>query len=571
MAALTKRIIAHGGIACTPFPRSDRLFDFEVNYCENKGIYALNLRLNAMSDNQLRNPENPNYVAQEIELLIADNQLDLATKKLMDFAVNFGRYSNFKVEALEIRRNFTQWREEHRSFPDSPRVQENSTKLVSRMGDFLYQVLDMNLNVPSKKTSSVLGACTRSAGKTYARESLTKSAADSTLPFLDMSKQTLEKVHEPNQQLPSYIIANDGLSGGSIDDHPKLRDRFKQKKENFRNNRQTGKDNHLNSVEEGRPNASNIAFYGKNIEKQYRGKTSDFRLFVESLELKFGEITSLVGENGNGKTTLLRIASGQLKETSGEIRYPALLGSKSSNRLDYNRIKQQIAYIPQELPRWSGLLIDNLHFSAAAHGIKGEANEFEVDFILNRLGLEKYRNATWSEISGGFRMRFALAKVLLWNPKIIVLDEPLANLDVNTQMIFLEDLRDIADSLENRKTILLSSQHLHEVESITDNIIFVKDGSAIYNGRLTDFGEDRKENGFEIICDLSRKELLKLLREHISEVTIDVVIYNHYIINTPRSVTSRYILNILSSKDTGVSLFRDISKSTRRLFSHLGA
>ena len=344
------------------------------------------------------------------------------------------------------------------------------------------------------------------------------------------------------------------------------KDSFFQKKEAFRQKRQRGIHKGDETSQVGAIQPETIAFYAKDLEKTYKGKSTEFRLFIEQLELKFGEITALVGENGNGKTTLLRMVAGQLKETSGEIKYPALLRNKSRKKLDYHRIKQQIAYIPQELPRWSGLLIDNLHFSAAVHGIKGEKNEFEVEFILNRLGLEKYRNSTWNEISGGFRMRFALAKVLLWNPKILVLDEPLANLDVNTQMLFLEDLRDIADSLENRKTILLSSQHLHEVEGVTDKIVFISNGKDVYNGKLSNFGEERVDNSFELVCNLSKNELSSILNR-IDYRAIDVVINLHYIITVPREVTSKVLFRLFAESDINVSFFRDISKSTRRLFS----
>lgn len=523
-----------------------------------------------MTSVQIRAPHDPNLVAQEIELLIADNQLDLATKKLMDFSSNFGRYRRFRTEALDIRRSFSQWREEHRSYPDSQRVHENSTKLVSRMLDFLDEVLGAIPYISSEGSNVSNPNDMRSSPdeewQHVGRINNPGNSIASALKDSESSNRTSDKVPEMVQQPKILPMLSKAQSIRLEDVDPKGEDRFSVKKAKFRQTRQKYGSN--SEAKEGRFYSENTAFYGEKIEKQYRGKSTNFRLFIEKLELKFGEITSLVGENGNGKTTLLRIAAGQLRETSGDIRYPALLKNGDSSRLDYSRVKRQIAYIPQELPRWSGLLVDNLHFSAAAHGVKGKDNEFEVDFILNRLGLEKYRDSTWSEISGGFRMRFALAKVLLWNPKIIILDEPLANLDVNAQMIFLEDLRDIADSIENRKTILLSSQHLHEVEGITDNIIFIRDGSAVYNGRLADFGENRSENSFEIICNLSRRDLLGILEKaQIPCLSINVLIYRHYIINVPRDVTSKVLIKLFADKDIEVSFFRDISRSTKRLFS----
>ncbi|NEP89665.1 MAG: ATP-binding cassette domain-containing protein [Okeania sp. SIO2C2] len=218
------------------------------------------------------------------------------------------------------------------------------------------------------------------------------------------------------------------------------------------------------------------------------------------------------------------------------------------------------------MPKWTGTLVDNLHFAAAIHGIRGEENEDEVDFIIWRLGLDKYRNATWNEISGGFKMRFALAKALVCNPRFLILDEPLANLDVNTQLLFLQDLRYLADSLAHPKTILLSSQHLYEVENITDNIIFIKEGSVIYNGNLEDFGKDREENAFELGCNLSKNELMDLLEE-ISYTQIEIVGHNQYIISASKNVGSNEMIKVFIDNDITLKYFRDISKSTRRLFN----
>lgn len=303
-----------------------------------------------------------------------------------------------------------------------------------------------------------------------------------------------------------------------------------------------------------------VVFDGIQITKRQTSATK-FVLHPINLQLKTGEITAIVGENGSGKTTLLELITGTSKKSGGTLTYPSLTNNE---KIDLYFIKQKIAYIPQVLPKIRGSISDNLHFIASTCGIKGEENEISVNFIINRLGLEKYKNANWEQLSSGFQMRFSLAKTLVWHPQLIALDEPLANLDINTQLLFLRDLRNLADSIKHPMSIIVSSQHLHEIESIADNIIFFKDGKALYNGKMKDFGNDREENSFEMACDLPLIELKNLIDE-LDYKSIETN-GNHFIINTTRDVQLTDLLDNFITHKIPIKFVRDISRSTRKLF-----
>jgi ABC-type multidrug transport system fused ATPase/permease subunit len=135
----------------------------------------------------------------------------------------------------------------------------------------------------------------------------------------------------------------------------------------------------------------NVVFSGKNITKSFHSAGHSFHLPPLDLELRLGEITGIVGENGNGKTTLMRMVAGDLETDNGQIAYP-FFPVKSN---DWYAIKNRIAYIPQHIGKWSGYLKTNLHFNAAIHGLLGEENEEQVNFIIHRLGLTKYEDALW--------------------------------------------------------------------------------------------------------------------------------------------------------------------------------
>ncbi len=300
-----------------------------------------------------------------------------------------------------------------------------------------------------------------------------------------------------------------------------------------------------------------VVFKGENIKKTYKG--FPFSLKNINLELKTGEITGVVGENGNGKTTLLRIVAGELLADNGEHFYPNFSDAKS-----WYEKKHKIAFIPQNLEKWSGKLIENLYFEAAVHGIPPAENEDTTDFIIHRLGLSKYKNASWSEISSGYKLRFALAKAMVWRPQILILDEPLANLDVNAKLLFMQDLRLLCQSTRYPVSILLSSQQLHEIEAVVDKIMFLKNGVCEYYGATTDFGTSRKTNVYELSGSFGISELKPLLNALSDFIRIEST-GQSFIVETPLDITSNVLLVKLLSV-LKIDYFRDISQSTRKLF-----
>ena len=135
------------------------------------------------------------------------------------------------------------------------------------------------------------------------------------------------------------------------------------------------------------------------------------------MELKQGEILGLVGENGNGKTTLLRSLCGELHPTSGTINYQFQYD-------DLYDLRTKLVYIPQRTDTWRGSMYENLEFTASCYGYSPEENNLVVDLVITRLGLRKFRKHYWNNLSSGYKMRFELARMLLRKPKILLIDEP---------------------------------------------------------------------------------------------------------------------------------------------------
>ncbi|MEP3045226.1 MAG: ABC transporter ATP-binding protein [Roseibium sp.] len=305
-----------------------------------------------------------------------------------------------------------------------------------------------------------------------------------------------------------------------------------------------------------------VVLDANNLTKKFV-KPKEFLLKVPKLELRLGDITGVAGPNGSGKSTLFSILVGELASTSGTIHFPEF-GLAGSGKTDWSTVKRKIAYVPQKLPHWYGSLEDTLRFTAASKGITGRENDKAFEHITQRLGLKGHLGYAWSELSGGFQLRFELAKALIWRPQLLILDEPLANLDVNAQHSLLQDIRSLARSYINPISVLISSQHLFEIETVADEILFLNRGKATFYNSVSKLGEDREYNTFELQCDVGYHELrTKLQDRRIIEIA-DLGL--NYVITTELTFSGPDLLEILKANEIHPKYFRNISQSILQLF-----
>ncbi len=292
-----------------------------------------------------------------------------------------------------------------------------------------------------------------------------------------------------------------------------------------------------------------------------------FTLGPINLELKENQMIGLVGENGNGKTTLLRLIAKELEVSSGNVKY------HFANDDEYD-LRSKLVYIPQRTPVWQGSLLSNLQFTASMYGVHGEENEMLVELIIARMGIRKYRAFAWAGLSSGYKMRFELARALLRSPKVMLIDEPLANLDILAQKNVLDDLRGITESPFRPMGILLSSQQLYEVEKNSDEVLFLKEGVQKNLFGTTDPIMDVKDSEpqpqyaepyileFETPWEIVQVREL-MLELHFSNLQING---GTYIITLPPNFNPAFFLQHVLKIEMPLTYFRDISKSTRRFF-----
>lgn len=293
----------------------------------------------------------------------------------------------------------------------------------------------------------------------------------------------------------------------------------------------------------------------RNILKSYG--SNRFSLGPVSMEINKGQIYGLVGENGNGKTTLLRILAKEISFNEGDLNYSFNVEPK-----DEYDLCTKLVYIPQRTEKWYGNLKDNLKFVLSNYGVKPEENETRTLMMIARLGLWNYKHLKWNELSSGYKMRFELARTLLRKPEILLLDEPLANLDVLAQQVILEDLKSIANSVNNPIALILSSQQLYEVEKVSDKVIFLKNGQYKDNSQL-----NNAENA-NLIIEIDTPESREHLLEVFKDFTLEKLNFNGgvYVAYFSSETEFHQVIAALGQAKTDLVYIRNISSSTRRFF-----
>ena len=190
-----------------------------------------------------------------------------------------------------------------------------------------------------------------------------------------------------------------------------------------------------------------------------------------SLTIEKGELFSLLGVNGAGKSTTIKMLSCLAKAMSGD----AYLNNKSI-RDEASEVKKIIAVSPQETAVAPALSVkENLELICGVHGFTREKCEESVKRLSALLGLESVMERRAGRLSGGFQRRLSIAMALISEPEILFLDEPTLGLDV----IARSDLWDIIRSLKGTVTIVLTTHYMEEAEALSDRIAIMKDGRLL--------------------------------------------------------------------------------------------
>jgi len=193
------------------------------------------------------------------------------------------------------------------------------------------------------------------------------------------------------------------------------------------------------------------------------------------IKINEGEFFGLLGPNGAGKTTTINILTGLVFRDKGSTE---VFGKDTVN--DYRFTRSKIGIAAQEFSvDWFFPIEKLLFFQAGYYGIRKKDAKPTIDKLLARLGLEKKKDARLRQLSGGMKRRFQLAKALVHDPDIIILDEPTAGVDVELRRDLWQYLRDLH---YKGKTILLTTHYIEEAELLCENVAIIDEGKILKEG-----------------------------------------------------------------------------------------
>ena len=192
------------------------------------------------------------------------------------------------------------------------------------------------------------------------------------------------------------------------------------------------------------------------------------------LEIQRGELFSLLGVNGAGKTTVIKMLSCLTSPTRGD----ALVGGYSITR-ESLQVKQRIGVSPQETAVASNLSVEeNLELICGIHGFSKEKTKAKIRALSDQFSLEAVLNRKAGKLSGGWQRRVSIAMALISEPEILFLDEPTLGLDV----IARHELWELICSMKGKVTIILTTHYLEEAEALSDRIGIMKNGILLAVG-----------------------------------------------------------------------------------------
>lgn len=212
----------------------------------------------------------------------------------------------------------------------------------------------------------------------------------------------------------------------------------------------------------------------KNLLKQYG---TQYAVNGISFQVEAGEIVGFLGPNGAGKSTTMKIATGYVPPTSGEV---VVAGFDVT--AEPLAVKKITGYLPEHNPLYTDMYVhEYLGFVGKLFGLRGKVLKNRVAEMIELCGLTVEQNKKIETLSKGYRQRVGLAQALIHNPQVLILDEPTTGLDPNQIL----EIRSLVKNISRNKTVIFSTHIMQEVSALCDRVIVINKGTLVADDSLS--------------------------------------------------------------------------------------
>jgi len=280
-----------------------------------------------------------------------------------------------------------------------------------------------------------------------------------------------------------------------------------------------------------------------------------------SFEITSGEVVGLLGHNGAGKTTIMKMITGFIEPSSGSVEVDGLaLGENTVG------IQKKIGYLPENCPVWPEMRVtDYLIYQAKLHLVEEAMIGSLVSEAIEKTRLTEKATARIDTLSRGYRQRVGVAQALLHKPDILILDEPTNGLDPNQILQMRELIKELAKS----STVIVSTHVLQEVQAICERVLIMRGGELVLDSKIKDLQSDNKiifnfqPSESDVTTMLSESPLVKKVEEvqNGETTSLRVEVQKAEIPSLVRSLVSAgaNIESIMPEKRTLETVFAEVS------------
>jgi ABC-2 type transport system ATP-binding protein len=236
-----------------------------------------------------------------------------------------------------------------------------------------------------------------------------------------------------------------------------------------------------------------------------------------SFSIKPGEIVGLLGHNGAGKTTIMKMLTGYLDADSGSISLNGL-----DMATDRAAIQSQIGYLPESLPVYPDMTVaDYLDYAATLKGLTGQAKTVAIRYAIAATDIASKLLSPIATLSRGFKQRVGVAQAILTRPKLLILDEPTNGLDPAQT----EAMRNLIRELAKDATVILSTHIMQEVDALCTQVLMLRGGELVLDSSLADL---RQSNSVQLHSDISQPVLMQAVKPQFAGLQLTALSAGQY-------------------------------------------